>query len=130
MWGTIARIQDWFGEISERHNTVRSFNKAAKESYIAGFAGALLEAKISRGNSDYRHAFSKWRSGFRITALAGTQLRKTEMIEIGRIVLDNEQLVRKLLSIGFDTLEVQSDNGALGVQWKLSDFSGIGGILN
>ena len=130
MWNTFTRIQDWFGEVSERRMTVRNFNKLAKLEFIAGYATTMLEAKITMGNSAYGHAFSKWRSGFRITALSGHQLRKSEMTEIGRIILDNDELVRKLLSIGFDTLEVQSDNGLLGVQWKLSDFSGLGGILN
>ena len=129
MWGTIIKIQDWFGEISERHRTVRNFNKLSKASFVGGQANTLLEAKISYGNSEYRHAFSKWRSGFRITALSGRELTKPEMVEIGRIILDNPELVRKLLSLGFDTLEVHSSNGFIGVQWKLSDHSGLGGIL-
>ena len=129
MWGTIIKLQEWFGDISERNRTVRNFNKFSRASFIGGQAVTLLEAKISGGNSDYRHAFSKWRSGFRITALSGHQLTKGEMVEIGRIILDNSELVRKLLALGFDTLEVQADSGFLGVQWKLSDFSGLGGIL-
>ena len=83
------------------------FNRAAKYSFIQGVAPALLEVKITRGESAYKHAFSKWMGGgFRIKALSGRPLEKSELIEIGRVVLDNEELTRKLITLGWDTLEV------------------------
>ncbi len=124
-------LAEWFGEMTERYRLIKDFNRAAKHSYISGNAPTLLEAKITSGESAYKHAFSKWMSGgFRIKALSGRALNKSELIEVGRVVLDNDELVRKLISLGWDTLEVHDNAGFNGCKWKLMDFSNIGGHLN
>lgn len=131
MWYKIIEVKEWFGDMAERYRLVREFNQAAKNSFIAGVAPTLLEAKITKGDSSYRHAFSKWRGGgFRIKALSGRPLEKSEMIEIGRVVLDNESLTRKMISLGWDTLEVHANAGYLGVKWPLKEYANIGGFLN
>ena len=112
MWHKIIQIFDWFGEMSERNRLIRDFNLAAKNAFIGGIAPTLLEAKITRGDSNYRHTFSKFLGGgFRIKALSGRPLRRDEMTEIGRVILDNKELVRKLVALGWDTLEVHDNSG-------------------
>ena len=130
MWYKIMKVKEWFGKMSERYQLVRDFNNAAKQSFIFGVAPTLLESKITKGDSKYRHVFSKWRSGgFRIKALAGCTLEKRELKEIGQVILDNEELVRRLISLGWDTLEVHADQGYNGAKWKLIDYANIGGEL-
>jgi len=131
MWYKIIEIVDWFGEMSERYKLIRDFNKAGKNAFIAGIAPTLLEAKITKGDSNYRHQFSKFLGGgYRIKALSGRPLKKEEMIEIGKIILDNKELVRKLIALGWDTLEVHDNSGFNGCKWPLKDFANIGGYLN
>lgn len=131
MWYKIIEVTEWFGEVAERYRLVKDFNKAAKLSFIGGVAPTLLDAKITKGDPSYRHAFSKWRGGgFRIKALSGKELDKKELIEIGRVVLDNEILIRKMITLGWDTLEVHSNKGHNGVKWPLEKFANIGGFLN
>ena len=120
------RIIDWFNDRSERENLRRSFNKAAKEAFIYGVAPTLLEANISRGDSSYKHAFSKFYSGFRIKALSGRALTKEELLEIGRAILGNQELVRHLIALGWDTLEIHDSKGFYGLKWALKDFASIG----
>lgn len=123
-------VTEWFGEMAERYRLVKDFNRAAKNSFIAGIAPTLLEAKITKGDSNYKHAFSKWLGGgFRIKALSGRSLEKSELIEIGRVVLDNEELTRKMISLGWDTLEVHANQGYNGAKWALKDHANIGGFL-
>ena len=130
MWYKIIVILDWFGEMNERYNLIRDFNRAAKTSFIAGKAPTLLETKITKGDSSYKHAFSKFLGGgFRIKALSGRPLSRLEMVEIGRVVLDNEELVRKLIALGWDTLEVHDNGGYNGLKWPLKDHANIGGYL-
>lgn len=124
------RIADWFSDLSERERLRRSFNKAAKEAFVFGVAPTLLEASISWGDSNYKHAFSKLYSGFRIKALSGRPLDKTELIEIGKSILENQELIRRLIALGWDTLEVQDIKGFYGVKWALKDFANIGLYLN
>jgi len=131
MWYKLIVIADWFGEMAERYKLVRDFNKAAKNAFIAGKAPTLLETKITRGESAYRHTFSKFMGGgFRIKALSGRPMEKSELIEVGRVVLDNEELVRKLISLGWDTLEVHDSQGFHGCKWAFKDYANIGGFLN
>jgi hypothetical protein len=52
------------------------------------------------------------------------------MAELGAIVLANEVLVRRLISLGWDTLEVHDSQGSFGLKWALKKFANIGGILN
>jgi hypothetical protein len=130
MWYKIMEITEWFGEMAERYRLIKDFNRAAKFSFIQGVAPTLLEAKITRGESTYRHAFSKWMAGgFRIKALSGRALDKSELNEIGRVVLNNEELTRKMISLGWDTLEVHSNKGFNGIKWALKEHANIGGFI-
>lgn len=130
MWYRLIRIIDWFGDMVERHKLIRDFNKAAKMSFIEGYAETLLEARITRGDRNYRHSFSKFLAGgFRLKALSGTPMARHELIEVGEIILYNEMLVRKLIALGWDTLEVHDKFGSLGCKWALKDFANIGGFI-
>ena len=127
MW---HRLIDWFSDVRERYRLVRDFNTMAKQAFISGYAPTLLEARTTIGCLDYRHAFSKFMAGgFRIKALSGDALEKNELIEIGKVVLDNEELVRKLVSLGWDTLEVHDLKGFQGYKWSLKEYAKIGGFL-
>ncbi len=131
MWYKIMVIKEWFGEMSERYKLVRDFNKAAKYAFISGVAPTLLEAKITGGDSAFKHEFSKWLgSGFRIKAMSGKPLHNIELKEIGSVVLDNEELIRKLITLGWDTLEVHSNQGFNGLKWPLKDYAKLGGFLS
>ena len=52
------------------------------------------------------------------------------MTEIGRVVLDNQELTRKLVTLGWDTLEVHANEGTNGLRWSLKEYARIGGYLN
>ena len=108
-------IIDWFRDRSERAKLVRSFNESAKNSFVSGIAPTLLKASISKGESSYKHQFSNWlNSGYRIQAFTGSVLTKDELIYIGKVILADSVLVRKLIVLGFDTLEIHGDAGTYG----------------
>lgn len=120
------KIVEWFKDRSERGKLVRSFNEMARAAFVAGEAPTALKASISRGVSENKHTFSAWiNTGFRIQALAGRALTKEEMVSIGQAVLSNELLVRRLIVLGWDTLEVHDDSGCYGCRWRLSDYAHI-----
>lgn len=117
------RIISWFRDRSERRRLIRSFNDAARDAFVAGETPAMLVASISKGDSAYRHYFSKWlASGFRLKVFSGRSLTREEMIFIGTSILNDEQLVRRLYVLGWDTLEIYGENSTSGFKWKLSDF--------
>lgn len=116
-------ILDWFQDRSERGKLIRSFNDSAKNAFVAGIAPTLLKASISKGESSYRHQFSNWlNTGFRIQAFTGRPLTKNEIMHIGKVIHDDSTLVRKMIVLGWDTLEIHSDSGTYGCRWQLREY--------
>lgn len=120
---TWNNIIAWFQDRSERAKLVRSFNESARRAFVGGVAPSLLKASISKGDRAYKHQFSNWlHSGFRIQAFTGKVLTKDEIILIGSVILSDDALIRKLVVLGWDTLEIHSDKGCYGCKWQLKDF--------
>lgn len=120
---TWNNILDWFRDRSERAKLVRSFNESARSAFVSGIAPTLLKARISKGESSYKHQFSNWmNTGFRIQAFTGRVLSKDELIHIGKVILDDSILVRRLIVLGWDTLEIHGDAGQYGCRWQLKDY--------
>ncbi len=122
-----TKIVEWFQDRQDRKRLILGFNRSAKEAFVNGYAPVILQAKVSKGNRNYKHQFSDpFNSGFRIKAISGRQLSKQDTVNIGMVILSNEMLVRRLVVLGFDTLEVHSDVGTHGCQWQLHDYIMIG----
>ncbi len=120
MWNAII---DWFSDRSERSKVIRGFNDSARNAFVLGVAPTILKAGVSKGERSYKHQFSNWLySGFRIQAFAGRALSKEELMYIGKVILSDSVLVRKLVVLGWDTLEVHSDAGSYGCRWQLRDY--------
>ncbi len=120
IWNTIV---SWSRNRTERNKLLREWNDAARTAFIAGTAQTLLKAEISRGDKEYRHQFSnRLNSGFRIYAFYGRTLSKDELTNIGAEVVSDNALVRRLVVLGFDTLEVCGDVGEYGCRWQLTNY--------
>ena len=115
------RIVKWFRNMSERRELLREWNDNARKAYVEGEIPLLLEASISMGNGGFKHEMSAWlRTGFRIQSRK--LLVKEDMLGIGQVILLNRELVRQLIILGFDTLEIYDEGTRKGVQWVLKDF--------
>lgn len=120
---TWNNILNWFYNRSNRAKLIRAFNESAKNAFIVGIAPTLLKASISKGESSYKHQFSNWlNTGFRIQAFTGRALSKKELVQIGKVIFDDDVLVRSLIVLGWDTLEIHGDNGKYGCRWQLKDY--------
>lgn len=120
------QVIEWFKDRSERSRLIRGFNEQARNAFVGGTAPTMLKASMSKGCSAYKHQFSAWmNTGFRIQALSGRPLTKDEMMYIGTVILANRELIRRLIVLGWDTLEVHDDAGYYGCRWKLLDYANI-----
>lgn len=128
MFGNVwNNLLQWFQDRSERNRLIRNFNDSARKAFVSGIVPTLLKASVSKGESSYRHQFSNWfNSGFRVQAFTGRQLSKDELVTIGSVILNDSTLVRRLVVLGFDTLEVHGDAGIYGCRWQLKDHIQIG----
>jgi hypothetical protein len=131
MWEQIKQVfTTWFENRKDREQLIKEFNNSSRAAYIVGVMPTLFEAKVTIGDSRYTHTFSKWMAGgFRIKALTGRNLTRAEMEEMGQVVLSNSPLVRNLVSLGFDTLELHSDVGNVGLKWELKKYIDVIGYL-
>lgn len=118
--GVWSNILSWFKDRSERNDFLNQFNESARMAFISGQTDTFLKASVSTGNSSYRHAFSKlFGGGFRIKAEAGGLLTRDDVKAIGQIILNDPVIVRLMISLGWDTLEVYPSGSSSGMQWKL-----------
>lgn len=121
MWDNII---NWFGSSTERKKLTKDFNKAAKNSFLSGEVATLLKAKITIGDIDYSHHLSKFlRSGLKIKALSGKDLNESDIYKIGETILNDKLLVRKLITLGWDTLVVENLEEGNGHQWNIEAYS-------
>lgn len=119
--GWWQKIVEWLSNKKERQELISKFNKSAKEAFIIDIVPMLLKAEFSHGNNSYRHQFSSWLyHGFCIHVLSGRDLTNDEIVQIGATLLSNHALIRMLVSLGFDTLEITDIQGRIIHDWKLT----------
>lgn len=124
MWWN--KIISWFREANERQKCVNDFNDAAKKAFIENIAPVYLKSEISRGNSNYKHSMSNFfYSGFRIKTLSGRALSYSEVEAIGLAIHTNQELMRKLVTLGLDTLEICDTSGSKVKDWRITEIMQI-----
>ena len=132
--GLIDRFIKWFRDSAERKRFINEFNANARGAFQSLSVDTLLEAKACSGNSDssYRHELSApfMFSGIAIDAKAGTEIPVDDIILIGKIILSNQVLVRRMFVLHWDTLIVRDTRTGKFVDWRIRDFMSFGGLLN
>ena len=120
---TWHRILEWFRDKSERNALIKNFNESSRVAFVDGFVPTLLKAKISKGNPDYKHQFSHWMyHGFRVEVFGGRPLSNQEIKTIGAVIMSDASLMRTLVVLGFDTLEVHGELDSYGCRWQIRDY--------
>ena len=119
MWQNII---SWFGDKMEKQSLVSEFNRNAAFAWDSGAAPTLLKAKMTWGNSKNKHSFSDTFSGFRINAMTGSYMSLEKCKIIGMIIKSDQVLLRKLIRVGFDTLEVFSETSSSGFETGLQNL--------
>lgn len=131
--GLIDRFIKWFRDSPARRKFINEFNERAREEFQMLSVDTLLEAKACSGNSDssYRHELSApvIFSGIAIEAKAGTEIPVDDIILIGKIILSNQVLVRKMFVLHWDTLIIRDTRTGKFVDWRIRDFMNFGGLL-
>ena len=132
--GLIDRVIKWFRDSAERRRFINEFNANARGAFQTLSVDTLLEAKACSGNVDssYRHELSApfMFSGIAIEAKAGSEIPVEDIILIGKIILSDQMLVRRMFVLHWDTLIVRDTRTGKFVDWRIRDFMSFGGLLN
>lgn len=119
MWWN--KIIEWFSNNKERRQFLNDFNQSAKAAFISNLVPVYLKAESSLGNNAFRHQFSSLLyHGLRIRTMTGIFLEDGDFVNIGNMLVSNVTLTRRLVVLGYDTLEITNNNGTVIKQWKLS----------
>ena len=110
----------------EKVAIISSLNKTFEEQYLNGETNRLVKASISIGEPSYKHSMSvSWtRSGFMMTIQNDEKLRLSEVHEVAQYILTNDFFIKKLMSLGFDTLIVKGKN-TKSIKFKMSDYANL-----
>jgi len=133
--GLIDKVINFFVKDSaERRRFVKEFNGFAKTAFLSLSVDTLLECEVCQGNPDpsFRHTMSAPRivSGLAIQAQAGVEIPVDDIIAIGKIILSDQSLVRRMYILHWDTLIVRDNRTGKFVDWRISDFFNYGGLLS
>ena len=132
--GWFRKITEWFVPDSvARRKFVDEFNMNAKVSFTNLLVDSLLEAEICSGKEDsnYRHELSAplFASGLVINVQAGSQVTLDDILLIGKIVLSDEAIVRRMYVLHWDTFVIKDTRTGKYVDWAIKDFVHLGGLL-
>lgn len=119
-------IIEFVQEFKERRSLIDSFNEIAHIAFVSGNSDRLLKAKSTAGDARYKHPMSRFfLSGFRIEIRNGTFVTLKEVNLIGTIFLDNKHLLRQLMALGYDTLEVTAKDSNMYRNFDISSFASL-----
>lgn len=120
-------------DAGERRRFMTEFNVNASRSFQSLFSDTLYEALSCEGNEDtsYRHELSApvFASGFEVQAKAGREITVEEIVMIGKIILSDQSIVRRMYVLHWDTLIVCEARTGRSVNWRIKDFLNFGGLL-
>lgn len=133
--GIVNRIINFFVKDSaERRRFINEFNINASKGFQSLFVDSLFEAQTCEGSNDlsFRHELSAPRpvSGFVVIAKAGRAIPVDEVVLIGKIILSDQKIVRRMFVLHWDTLIVREERTGKSVTWRIKDFLDFGGLLN
>ena len=117
---------------AERRKFINDFNSNAQRSFQNLSVDALFIAEICEGseNETYRHDLSapRFASGIEIKVCGGANIPLDDIILIGRIILLDGPIVRRMYILHWDTLIIRDIRTNRSVDWRIKDFIHLGGM--
>jgi hypothetical protein len=110
-----------------RSQLIKLFNSVFEEAFNSGYINRLCKVKSCSGNKNFKSKFSsfKFRSGLEINILNDNDLLNQDIYLISGIIIGNPYFVRKLISIGFDTLRMTASSINLSLDIELNRHAQI-----
>ena len=125
-------IEFFVKDSAERRRFINEFNEIASRNFQNLTIDALFEAGVCSGKSEYQHELSApvIASGLEIQIKAGMQVPLDVVIALGRVILCDRILVRRMFVLHWDTLIIRDSRSGYCVDWCIRDFVDFGGVLN
>lgn len=130
--GLLGKIVNFFvPDAAARRQFINEFNANALAGFNSSFIDTYWVTSTCEGNPSFRHNLSAPSvvSGLLVSAKGGRELTVEEVLLLGKIILANQSLVRRMYVLHWDTLIIYGGTGK-SVSWAVRDFFNFGGLLN
>lgn len=110
---------------NSRKDVINFFNLFFEEAFNSGKIDRLCKLSSTKGNKFFKTNLSSFsfRSGLEIKILNDHNLKESDVHTICNIVLGNPYFVRKLISLGYDTLKIIADTKKISLSLELQNFT-------
>ena len=118
-------------DAAERRRFINEFNANALNGFNSSLVDTFYVTTTCEGNPAFRHNLSAPSvvSGLIVSAKGGRTLTVDEVLLLGKIILGNQMIVRRMYVLHWDTLIIYGGTGK-SVSWAIKDFLNFGGLLN
>ena len=116
---------------NSRKNVIDFFNIIFEEAFNRGEIDRLCKLSSTNGNKLFKTSLSSFsfRSGLELKILNDFNLQTNDVYFLVSIVLGNPYFVRKLISLGYDTLKITTSSNNLNLLLELQSFTTLNNKL-
>ena len=116
---------------NSRKNVIDFFNIIFEEAFNLGEIDRLCKLSSTNGNKLFKTSLSSFsfRSGLELKILNDFNLQTNDVYFLVSIVLGNPYFVRKLISLGYDTLKITTSSNNLNLLLELQSFTTLNNKL-
>ncbi|VDH15618.1 Uncharacterised protein [Algoriella xinjiangensis] len=116
---------------NSRKSVIIFFNLLFEEAFNLGKIDRLCKLSSTSGNTLFKTPLSAFtfRSGLELKIINDNNLTSKDVYLMIGIILGNQYFVRKLISLGYDTLVITSNSKIIDLQLDLKNFTTLNNRL-
>lgn len=116
---------------NSRQDILNLFNVIFEEAFNIGKLDRLCKIRSCSGNKFFKSSLStfSFRSGIELKIINDLNLTNYDMHILCSVILGNPYFVRKLISLGYDTLVVTTSTTNITMTINLNDFTNLNSKL-
>jgi len=116
---------------NSRQDILKFFNIIFEEAFNTGKIDRLCKVSSCSGNKFFKTTLStfSFRSGIELKIINDANLTNYDVNILCSVILGNNFFVRKLISLGYDTLIISTSTTGINLNINLHQFTGINNRL-
>lgn len=116
---------------NSRRFVIDFFNVLFEEAFNCGKIDRLCKLSSTSGNKLFKTSLSSFsfRSGLELKILNDYNLKTDDLYILISIILGNPYFVRKLISLGYDTLKITTKSNNINLLLDLQNFTTINKLI-
>lgn len=116
---------------NSRQDILKFFNLIFEEGFNRGKIDRLCKLNSTSGNNLFKTSLSSFsfRSGLELKIINDYNLTNSDIYILCSVILGNPYFVRKLISLGYDTLKITTNSQKINLLLELKSFTTLNNKL-